>query len=548
MFALGIELLMRRAIMTRWDNRDEPEWPPHPDRVFMALVAAWGECGEDAAQRAAVEWLETLGPPAIRVSIEASVRSAVTSYVPANDVQSPTLRGKTPTSGQIADGIAVLPERRGKNARSFPTAIPAESTFHFVWADAVLDPKHTEPLTALCGQVTYLGHSATPIQMWIEESPVDPNLLPGKGPSAFRLRVFGPGRLANLESRFNRIAIDDHEQLSRLVYELSDEIKTAKGTHKKELQAKLETARTMIAERYGDQPPQVLRPVPALWQGYSESQPVVDASIIDGPFDAGLIVLQQVGGRRLSLESAGMVADAIRKTLMSRHGENPPEWLSGHAADGSPSTQRRPAYLPLSFVEREHADGHLLGVAITVPREFAKEQVALLYELLGRHGGKNSQDVEAGVPFLNLRVQNPVLNREIGLMELVADEAPERNPRINLKPSVWTAPSTTWATVTPVVLPRFPRRDLSPEDVVALACTDAGFPKPASIRVAYAPFLRGVPHARSFHTRVKDGLPPRPLMHAELKFSDHVRGPVIVGAGRYSGFGFCRPLQDEENA
>ena len=55
MFALGIELLMRRAIITRWGDREEPEWPPHPDRVFMAMVAAWGEAGEDAEQRAALE-------------------------------------------------------------------------------------------------------------------------------------------------------------------------------------------------------------------------------------------------------------------------------------------------------------------------------------------------------------------------------------------------------------------------------------------------------------------------------------------------------------
>ena len=60
MFALGIEFLMRRAIITRIDNREEPEWPPHPDRVFMALVAAWGESGEDPDHRTALEWLETL--------------------------------------------------------------------------------------------------------------------------------------------------------------------------------------------------------------------------------------------------------------------------------------------------------------------------------------------------------------------------------------------------------------------------------------------------------------------------------------------------------
>ena len=51
MFALGIELLMRRAVIARWDKREEPEWPPHPDRAFMALVAAWGESGEDPGQR-----------------------------------------------------------------------------------------------------------------------------------------------------------------------------------------------------------------------------------------------------------------------------------------------------------------------------------------------------------------------------------------------------------------------------------------------------------------------------------------------------------------
>ena len=53
MFSLGVEFLMGRAMMSRWQNREEAEWPPHPDRVFMALVAAWGESGEDPAGGAA---------------------------------------------------------------------------------------------------------------------------------------------------------------------------------------------------------------------------------------------------------------------------------------------------------------------------------------------------------------------------------------------------------------------------------------------------------------------------------------------------------------
>src|SRR5437867_3950191 len=95
MIALGIELLMGRAVIAQWESREamgrarEPEWPPHPDRVFMALAAAWGEGGEDADQRSALEWLERLGPPALAVPAKTSQRSAFTSYVPVNDDSSP---------------------------------------------------------------------------------------------------------------------------------------------------------------------------------------------------------------------------------------------------------------------------------------------------------------------------------------------------------------------------------------------------------------------------------------------------------------------------
>src|SRR6476660_4854416 len=93
MFALGVEFLMGRAVMTRIDNGEEPEWPPHPDRVFMALVAAFGEWGlqepDPELYERALEWLEALGPPALRVSEAASKRASFTSYVPVNDDKNP---------------------------------------------------------------------------------------------------------------------------------------------------------------------------------------------------------------------------------------------------------------------------------------------------------------------------------------------------------------------------------------------------------------------------------------------------------------------------
>jgi len=54
---------------------------------------------------------------------------------------------------------------------------------------------------------------------------------------------------------------------------------------------------------------------------------------------------------------------------------------------------------------------------------------------------------------------------------------------------------------------------------------------------------RGVPPVRAFQTR-RVGIPPRLASHALLVFPEPVRGPVLLGAGRYFGLGLFRPLPD----
>lgn len=44
--------------------------------------------------------------------------------------------------------------------------------------------------------------------------------------------------------------------------------------------------------------------------------------------------------------------------------------------------------------------------------------------------------------------------------------------------------------------------------------------------------------------RRKDGSERRHT-HAILVFDEPVRGPILVGAGRYRGYGFCRPMEGE---
>jgi CRISPR-associated protein Csb2 len=83
-FALGLRYIAGFVAASELDNRERPEWPPHPARVFMALAAAYFETGGDAEERRALEWLETLPPPMLRAP-EAMPRRPVTHYVPVND-------------------------------------------------------------------------------------------------------------------------------------------------------------------------------------------------------------------------------------------------------------------------------------------------------------------------------------------------------------------------------------------------------------------------------------------------------------------------------
>ena len=67
MFALGIRYLNGWSMAAADGARKErAEWPPHPDRVFMALAAAWFETGEDTEEHAregdALRWLQALPP------------------------------------------------------------------------------------------------------------------------------------------------------------------------------------------------------------------------------------------------------------------------------------------------------------------------------------------------------------------------------------------------------------------------------------------------------------------------------------------------------
>ena len=210
MFSLGIHYLNGWSMAAADGARKEQaEWPPHPDRVFMALAAAWFETGEDSAEGEALRWLEALPPPAIAAS-DADSRAAVVSYVPVNDE---SLSRKIPIGGDLNKlkdaGLAQLPEHRSRQPRGFPVAIPHDPKVHLIWPEAELDA-YRAALERLAAKATHVGHSSSFVQMWLEAKPPPPAWIPATGVALQRLRVTSSGRLKSLERSLNRSAWIDY--------------------------------------------------------------------------------------------------------------------------------------------------------------------------------------------------------------------------------------------------------------------------------------------------------------------------------------------------
>jgi len=127
-----------------------------------------------------------------------------------------------------------------------------------------------------------------------------------------------------------------------------------------------------------------------------------------------------------------------------------------------------------------------------------------------------------------------------------------------LQPRVWTKASDTWATVTPIVLDRHPKAERAKEreqwtlevaEIIAESCERQGLPRPSLIDADNTSWHRGAPRAIGASGAgyalmpVKEGQSKRQQVHAWLRFDRPVEGPLLLGAGRYRGYGLCRPWE-----
>ena len=80
-------------------------------------------------------------------------------------------------------------------------------------------------------------------------------------------------------------------------------------------------------------------------------------------------------------------------------------------------------------------------------------------------------------------------------------------------------------------------------ETVKDACEHIALPRPSEVRLRPVSEVEGVPHAREFPVLAKkrDG-GSQSRTHAAIVFEEPKAGPVQVGAGRFRGYGLCRPM------
>ena len=550
MLTIEVNFLTGRFVASAYHDRTRPEWPPHPARLFSALVATWADADRlDPTERQAIVWLENLPPPSISAS-DATPRITATHFVPVNDARiipggsydgrakkvdnlldrirqaeadqlparkQQSLRtqlkkqrdvativasaGKTPVSTAVhimpRDWVTTPNTVRTGQARRYPSVTPIEPRVTYVWNG---DPtaETAEAIDGLCARLTRLGHSSSLVSCRVVPDNPAPSHVPGEGPTV--LRSVRSGQLATLEREYQK----------------------HKGSK-----------------------PRTLPFTPVRYRQVDETPTQRQVAIPDTAGEWLVLAFLQ-GSRRFPSTRTVEVATALRGAVFHHATDPMPEGLSGHSREGRPSTKPHAAFLPLPWVGHEHSDGRLMGAAISIPEQLDRESRRALFRAIGRWE-------EAGSTLTLTLGRKGILKMErvIGTSSLVT-----------LRAGPWRRKSHRWVTTTPIALPTHPgplgkgtaaaraKAWDRAEQAIIDSCRHVGLPEPIDVTAALAPVIPGsrpAPSYPAFYQRGPGGKPvARRLVHATVTFDQPVSGPLMLGAGRYLGLGLMRPMMEPE--
>lgn len=315
MLHLELGFPLGRYFAASHDDPSRPEWPPHPSRVFSALVSAAYSNGymADPANRMALQVIEALPPPMICCP-EADLSLSPERYVPINDLKS------------FADPNKIShPVRPRHVGRYFPVAyLQGHHVVRFLWP-ASIDRDTLDRLDKIASAVTHVGtsHSQAVARFKIEESEITPDWRPTQDAASLFLRVTSSGRLDELD--------------------------------------RLHAARDGLVRRTLPQFEQL--------QGYARAEQLGNACIPSNYRWFAWRVREASWG----VDTPESFARAVRKAVLALAGDDAPAVLHGHDA-----SIPHAAFLPLADVGHAHASGRILGFAVALPTSssYAQPEIA----------------------------------------------------------------------------------------------------------------------------------------------------------------------------
>lgn len=471
------------------------DWPPSPMRLFQALLAGAAFGGGLAdADRLALAWLETLPPPLIAAPASRQGKG-FTSFVPNNDLDA--VAGDPRRIGEI---------RAGKTIR--PRLFDAPPALQYAWTFTAGSEanRHADRLCRIAERLYQFGRGvdmAYATADVVDDGVIEDRLGADRGslwrPSGdaatggVRLRCPLPGSLGSLLTRYC-------QQGQRL----------AKGQLQQPSQARFHLV------GYDCPPDRLLY----------DLAPADDRQRSFHPWPLTRVTALVTAARdraafRLSRE---LPEDAARIQAA----------LVGHKTAGEADKASRARIIPLPSIGHAHADPSVRRILIERPADCPVRAEDLAWAFSGLNLGVDYQTGEVTAParpVLTPAADPSMLDRYLGLAG---------------------APARAWQTVTPVALPLQRPRGRTPGSArlsieaaaahaVAQALRHAGITTAVqAIRVQREPFFAKGARAEAF----ADGgrFTASRLWHVQITFAQPMRGPLILGDGRYLGLGLMQPV------
>ena len=457
------------------------EWPPSPARLFQALVAAThhGAHGllHTEVRDRALEWLEGLSAPDIVAITTEPSREILTNYVPNND---------DGESGDFREHI-----KTAKPLRLHPLPAECRVTYRWKFAPDGDVAQHADIVSAMASLVTYLGRTVDLVYARGEVR-AEMTAVAGDGRKVWPARETPGGKWLTPKPGFLKLCQERHPR--------------------------------SVSEK----PPDFTNSRQVDYDGSETPRDNVPLALFE---------LYRLDGRRLGFdprrlrEPAGMVRDAFKRWWMAHprmkdhYGEDRhARLLLGHrqAGDSAPSEGGHFATVPLPSMNFDStADGWFRRVLILGGGLQDSTDRALFTDLARGLDGMELHDRD----------------RPVGRLQAVTDAAKTLALWIDNR----GAPVRVWRSVTPVILTGHPRRGRSLEACLARTLAQQGFPAETleSVATFAGPLVPKCAPACDY--RVHGYLTTTRRVHAEVIFRKPISGPLIVGRGRFAGFGLFIP-------